>query len=231
MLRHVQCTFPKLSGLFVLVAACSLAACGGSVGSDSVTGTPLSVAPVDAGSEVDLDLEASFETFQDGDFIENDDGTFDSDVASSHRRWRGRRAVCHTVRWGPWKGKKITLWVHKWRLRHHLRHGDTRGRCRKPPPPSATCPCFTTNDINAAANDCSATVESTCSTGDPYFLLLSCNPGGNVPPGVLGIYLSQTANGGECSRDDVNGTVSQAGLTNEEYQACVDNMMASGFCS
>ena len=211
-MRHVQCTFPKLSLLLVVAAACSLAACGGSVG-DSVTGSPVAVAPTDAG----FDLESPVEMFQAGDLVENEDGTF----STSHRQHYGKVLICH-------KGRK-NLWVASRAVRAHQRHGDTRGRCDRPPP-SSVCPCFSDGDINAAASSCSSNVAAQCGMGDPVFLLLSCDPGGNVPPGVLGIYLSQTANGGSCSRDDVNGTVTQNGLTPEEFQACVTVVDSSGFC-
>ena len=73
MLRHVQCTSPNLSWLLVVVAACSLAACGGSIGSDSVTGSPVGVAPADTGSDLDLDLASASEEFEEiGKLIRNE---------------------------------------------------------------------------------------------------------------------------------------------------------------
>lgn len=218
MLRHVQCTSPNLSWLLVVVAACSLAACGGSIGSDSVTGSPVGVAPADTSSDLDLDLASASEEFEEGDLIDNDDGTF----STSHGRHDGKVLVCH-------KGRK-NLWVSKRALPAHEGHGDRRGRCGGPPPPSAACPCFSSGDINSAASTCSSNVAAQCGMGDPAFLLLSCDPGGTVPPGILGIYLSQTAAGGSCSRDDVNGTFTQNGLTDDEFQACVNLIDGSGFC-
>ena len=51
-----------------------------------------------------------------------------------------------------------------------------------------------------------------------------------MPPGVLGVYLTQTADGGYCSRDDVLGSFEQTGLTPAEYQACVNAINSRGFC-
>ena len=217
MLRHVQCTYPNLSWLLVVAAACSLAACGGSVGSDSVTGSPVAVSPTDS-SDLDLELGSAINLFEEGDLVENDDGTF----STSGRGCQGKVLVCH-------KGRK-NIWVSQRGAQAHLRrHGDTLGRCDAPPP-SASCPCFSGGDITSAASACSSNVVAQCGMGDPVFLFLSCDPGGSVPPGVLGIYLSQTANGGTCSRDDVNGTVTQTGLTSEEFQACVTVIDSSGYC-
>ena len=240
MLRHVQCTYPKLSWLFVLVAACSLAACGGSIGGDSVTGSPVSL------SASEPELESTFEQAKGGGKHhrrhhdrddddddgerddDDDDGDSDDDDDDGERDDRGRRhrdrdddddddddkvLVCH-------KGRK-TLRVSQEALRGHLRHGDTLGSCT-----AATCPCFSVNDINAAAQ-CSGNLSSQCSTGDPAFLFLTCDAGST---GVLGIYASATASGGSCSRDDVHGSVSQNGLNNAEYQACVNVIKASGYC-
>lgn len=207
MLRHVQCTYPNLSWLFVLVAACSLAACGGSIGGDSVTGSSVAVSPSDPG--LDLDLESAFEQV-------NEDGTL-----STSGRSHGKVLVCH-------KGRQ-NLWVSEKALGGHLWHGDTRGSCDRPP--SAGCPCFTGSDITTAVSTCSSNVAASCSTGDPYYLLLSCAPGGDVPQGFLGFYLSQESDGGFCSRDDANGGFSRNGLTNAEYQACVNVINRSGYCS
>lgn len=214
MLRHVQCTFPDLSWLLVLVAACSLAACGGSIGGESVTGSSVAVSPSDPG--LDLDLEFAFEQVEEGDLFENEDGTL-----STAGRSDDKVLVCH-------KGRQ-NLWVSEKALRGHLWHGDTSGSCDGPP--SARCPCFTGSDITSAVSTCSSNVEASCSTGDPYYLLLSCAPGGDVPQSVLGFYLSQESDGGFCSRDDVNGRFSRNGLTNAEYQACVNVINRSGYCS
>ncbi len=210
MLRHVQCTYPNLSWLLVVAAACSLAACGGSIGGDSVTGSPVVAAPSD------LDLESAVDQIQWGDLFEGEDGT----ITSSGRR-HGKVFVCH-------KGRK-TLWVSRRALRGHTRHGDTRGRCSRPPP--APCPCFSGDDINAAALSCTSTVTPQCGMGDPYSLALICSDsGGSVPPIVLGVY--QTVSGGSCSRQDVDGTVTtQNGLTDAEYQGCVNVINSSGYCS
>jgi hypothetical protein len=109
----------------------------------------------------------------------------------------------------------------------HLRHGDSLGSCSAP----IGCPCFSSDDIQAAASQCSTTVVPTCSVGDPYYLFLGCATGGNVPPSVLGVYLTQTSDGGYCERYEPSfGTFSQTGLTSAEYQACVDEINASGYC-
>ena len=211
MLRHVQCTYPNLSWLLVVAAACSLAACGGSTGG-SVTGSPVVATPLDLG----LDLESAVDLVQWGDLFENEDGT----ITSSGNR-QDKVLVCH-------KGRK-TLWVSQRSLQGHTGHGDVRGRCDNTP--SAKCPCFSKRDIQSAASSCTSNVAAQCGTSDPYFLLLSCDPGGNVPPGFLGIYLSQTADGGSCSRDDVNGTVTHTGLNDAEYQGCVQVINRSRYCS
>ena len=67
--------------------------------------------------------------------------------------------------------------------------------------------------------------------GDPYSLALICSDaGGSVPPIVLGVY--QTASGGSCSLQGVDGKVTtQNGLTDDEYQACVNVVNSSGYCS
>ena len=212
MLRHVQCTYPNLSWLLVVAAACSLAACGGSIGGDTVTGSPVAATPLD----LDLDLESAVELVQWGDLFESEDGT----ITSSGNR-HDKVLVCHKER--------KTLWVSRRALRGHTRHGDTRGRCDSPP--SAPCPCFSGDDINTAVSSCSSTVTPQCGMGDPYSLTLICSDsGGSVPPIVLGIY--QTASGGSCSRQDVDGTITtENGLTDAEYQGCVNVINSSGFCS
>ena len=211
MLRRVQCTYPNLSWLLVVAAACSLAACGGSFGGDSVTGSPVVAAP----SDLDLDLESAVELVQWGDLFENEDGTI-----TTSGRSHGKVLVCH-------KGRK-TLWVSQSALPAHTRHGDTRGRCNRPP--TATCPCFSGNDITTAAQ-CASTLTPVCNMGDPYSLALVCSDsGGSVPPVVLGVF--QTASGGSCSLQDANGMITtQNGITDDEYQACVNVINQSGYCS
>jgi hypothetical protein len=212
MLRHVQCTYPNLSWLLVVAAACSLAACGGSIGGDSVTGSPVAATPLD----LDVDLELAVELVQWGDLFENEDGTI---TTSGHHH--GKALVCH-------EGRK-TLWVSQRALPGHTRHGDARGRCDNPP--SAPCPCFSGDDVDAVALSCTSTVTPECGMGDPYSLALICSDaGGSVPPIVLGVY--QTASGGSCDRRDLDGTVfTQSGLTDAEYQGCVNVINSSGYCS
>ncbi len=212
MLRHVRCTYPNLSWLFVLVAACSLAACGGSIGGDSVTGSPVSL------SASEPELESTFEQAKGGGKHHRKGHDRDDDDKKGDRDDDDDKVlVCH-------KGRK-NLWVSRRAVRGHERHGDTLGRCRDSAP-SARCPCFSRNNISAAAQ-CAGTLSSQCSTGDPAFLFLTCDAGST---GVLGIYASATASGGSCSRDDVHGSVSQNGLTNAEYQACVNVINSSGYC-
>jgi hypothetical protein len=219
MLRRVQCTFPRTNWLVVVPAAIALASCGGSIGGDSVTGVSVD----------EIAAEAALAESLDADDPADEDGTLSADhrkkkKAKEKKKNKNKVLLCH-------KGRD--KWVHKRAVKAHLRHGDTLGACgiAPPPPPPATCPCFSVGDIQAAAGTCGTSVAATCSTGDPYYLVMSCDPGGSVPPGVLGIYLTQTPNGGMCSRDDVFGSVSQDGLSDAEYQACVNAINGSGYCS
>jgi hypothetical protein len=184
MVRRVQCTFPKYSSLAVIAAAIALASCGGSIGGESVTGSPV--------------IESALPALDEGTV-----GEFGK---------KSKVLICHKG-----KDKKVPQSA----VNGHLGHGDTLGSCS-----AATCPCFSVNDINAAA-PCAGNLSSQCSTGDPAFLFLTCDAGST---GVLGIYASATPSGGSCSRDDVHGSVSQNGLTNAEYQACVNVIKASGYC-
>jgi hypothetical protein len=214
----------------VVPAAIALASCGGSIGGDSVTGVSVDDVAAEAAAvtstppevfpdELDLDVEGEilptdmeWDPVLDADYPPNEDGTLSE--AGRKRKIK----VCH-------KGR--TKWVSRCALKAHLRHGDTRGKCKRP---AASCPCFSAGDIQAAAGACDTAVSATCSTGDPYYLALSCDPGGSQPPGILGIYLSRTADGGYCSRDDIFGSVSQSGLSDAEFQACVNAINGSGFC-
>jgi len=161
----------------------------------------------------------------DGDLVSSPTATVVADEtasvdvlsASAKKPKKDKSVVCHT---------ESDLEVSPGAVSGHLVHGDSLGSCSAP----ETCPCFGAADIQAAAAECTATVTSTCSAGDPYYLFLSCAPGGSVPPGFLGLYLSQTAENGYCQRFDVLGTFEQTGLTAGEYQACRDAIDASGFC-
>jgi hypothetical protein len=146
----------------------------------------------------------------DGDCKRGDDG----DGSQGH----DTVLICH-------EGQEKSVgerWVEHW-----LRLGATLGEC----PAAVSCPCFSVDDILAAASQCSTTVTPTCSIGNPYYLFLGCEAGGSVPPSVLGVYLSQVSDGGYCERNDVFGSFSQTGLTPAEYQACIDEINASGYCS
>ena len=201
-MRHVQCTYPNLSWLFVLVAACSLAACGGSIGGDSVTGSPVSL------SASEPELESTFEQAKGGGKHhrrhhdrddDDDDGERDDDDDDGER--------------DDDDGERDD--------------DDDDGENE-----DARCPCFSGADITAAAWTCSSTnLRSSCNIGEGQaFLLLSCVRVDPVPPSELGIYVSQTAGVGSCSREDVTGTVTQIGLGAAEYQACVDTLVLSRYC-
>lgn len=226
MLWRVQCTSPKINWLFVVPAALAVASCGGSTGGDSVTGVPvddvvaLSSAPLETivdeadgygeGEILPSDLE--WDPVLDAAFPPNPDGTI---TESCRKR---KVTLCH-------KGKR-TIRVSRRSVKKHLRHGDTRGKCKGA---GARCPCFSSSDIQAAASACQTSLTASCSTGDPYLLRMSCDPGGAVPPD-LSFYISSSG-GASCSRTDVFGSVSQEGLSQAEYQACVNVINGSGYCS
>ena len=99
---------------------------------------------------------------------------------------------------------------------------DVTGLTPEPPPP---CPCFSQADIDAALSVCSSTVTQTCvDTADPYYLFYGCDPGGSVPPGVLGVYLVRDQQD-QCSRSDVYGKVPRNGryvaISQAEVDACI----------
>jgi hypothetical protein len=146
-----------------------------------------------------------------------DDGTLTESGKNKNKNknknGKSKVLLCH-------KGRD--LWVSSSAVAGHLRHGDTLGSCSAPD----TCPCFSALDIQAAASECSTTVTSTCSADDPYYLFLSCDP---APP-ELGVYLSQSSGEAYCERTDVLGSFTQSGLTDAEYQACVDAINDSGYC-
>ena len=227
MLWRGPYTKERHSWLVVLPLALLLAACGGTLG-DSVTGTSIDesigdpVAAPPLSLEVpDFDLEGpteselpasdfAWDSVIDAGYEANADGT----MSESCRRRKVK--ICY-------KGK--TRKVKRWKAKWYLRRGATLGKCQ----PSVTCPCFSRSDIDAAAASCASPVGE-CTTGDPYSLLLTCVPGGGAPPGFLGFYLSQTADGGYCQRLDGSGTFEQQGLTQDEYMACVSAINASGYC-
>jgi hypothetical protein len=213
----------------VVPAALAVASCGGSTGGDSVTGVSideaaeaavLSSAPLEAiveeadgyGEGDILPSDLDWDPMLDADFSPNPDGTM---TESCRKR---KVTICH-------KGRR-TIKVSRRALKKHLRHGDTKGEC---PAPGASCPCFSLGDIEDAAGACNTSLTTACDTGDPYTLLLSCDTGPTFPPD-RSFYISNSG-GASCSRTDVFGTVSQDGLSQAEYQACVDVINSSGYCS
>jgi hypothetical protein len=63
--------------------------------------------------------------------------------------------------------------------------------------------------------------------GEPYYLFLQCDPGGNQAPWLLGFFVSRESDG-YCQRDDVlAGPFDQA---NVDHAACVAAVNASGYC-
>jgi hypothetical protein len=200
MLRRVQCTYRRVSWLAVVPVAVLLMSCGGSPLGESVTG-PTVVA------EAVPDATAAAEVGL---------------VTEAGKRAKQAKKVEKVLLCHKGRDKEVPPSA----VGGHLRHGDSLGSCSAP----IACPCFSADDIQAASSQCSTTVTQTCSVGNPYYLFLGCEAGGSVPPTVLGVYLTQTSDGGYCERNDVFGSFSQTGLTIAEYQACVDEIGASGFC-
>ena len=206
MLRRVQCTFPRASWLAVVPIAIALVSCGG----DSLTG-PSAVDPVVDSAVAAPPLKV----------VTVDSGTADDDTlgeAVSLCR-KSKVLICHRGR---------DKWVSRSAVRGHLRHGDTLGACAA----AVSCPCYSAEDIQSTAQECTGTVNPTCSaSGDQVSLLLACDPGGTVPPGILGIYLTRTSDGGYCSRNDVSGSFTESPLSAEQYAACETAITSSGYCS
>ena len=205
MLRRVQCTFPKAAWLAVVPVALVLVSCGG----ESLTG-PSAVEPVAEAPEAPPPLRVA----------DVESGSPDDGVGEAVSLCRKRKVlICH-------KGRN--KWVGRRAVRGHLRHGDTLGRCSR----AGKCPCFSRRDIRRAAQQCTGTVNPTCSSsGDQVALLLACDPGGNVPPGILGLYLTRTSDGGYCSKDDASGSFTESPLSPQQYQACERAITSSGYCS
>lgn len=106
----------------------------------------------------------------------------------------------------------------------HLGHGDTEGSCQ----PSVSCPCFSTENIDALPLSCPDPLNVlACSVPDPAILVLTCGTLGNEAGFVAGQYIAQN---GSCTRTDVNseGPISVGDLTAEEQAACA---AAIGTCS
>jgi hypothetical protein len=205
MLRRVQCTFLKASWLAVVPLALVLVSCGG----EGLTG-PSAVEPVAESSEAPPPLKV----------VDVESGSADDGIGEAVSLCRKNRVrICYKGR-NKWVRKR---WVKAWQ-----RAGATLGRCSR----ANRCPCFSTRDIRTAARQCTGTVNPTCSaSGDQVALLLACDPGGTVPPGILGLYLTRTADGGYCSRDDASGSFTESPLSTRQYEACARAINNSGYCS
>lgn len=101
-----------------------------------------------------------------------------------------------------------------------------------PVPPPATCPCYTDAAyILSVGATCAGTVNPTCIVppANPAYLRLDCDPGGVVPPGIIGIYaLYDSTN--RCTKDDINESgVDISGLTADQKTACA-NALTGSYC-
>jgi len=131
--------------------------------------------------------------------LASDDG---GTVAESGKK--SKVPICH-------KGKDKM--IPQGALNSHLGHGDTPRPC---------CPCFSTPIIGAAVASCSTPADQCGTNSATTFLLVSCATQSDELGSLLGVY--ETAIEGTCSRssDGVNGSFEADGLTNAEYQACLD---------
>ncbi len=207
MLRHVQCTFPRASWLAVVPVAIALVSCGG----DSLTG-PSAVEPVAESAVASPALKV---VAVDSDSLAPDDDVLGEAVSLCKKK---KVLLCH-------RGQD--KWVSKSAVKGHLRHGDTLGPCAA----AASCPCYSTSDITSAAGQCTGTVNPTCDVSSGQVsLLLACDPGGTVPPGIVGIYLTKTADGGYCSKSDASGSFDESPLSDAQYDACATAITTSGYC-
>jgi hypothetical protein len=241
MLRRVQCRNQILFLGAAVVVVLAAASCGGGFENDSVTGVsvmPEASTPPEASGPVTFTTQGRGEGHRHGG--DHKDGEHDRTGGERDRRRGDDRGGADCQRGGGNDGggsrgqDRVLIchdgrekWVDEGRVERWLRLGATLGGC----PAAVSCPCFSVDDIEAAASQCSTTVTPTCSVGNPYYLFLGCEAGGSVPPSVLGVYLTQVSDGGYCERNDVFGSFSQTGLTPAEYQACVDEIGASGYCS
>jgi hypothetical protein len=191
----------------VVPVVLALVSCGG----DSLTG-PSAVEPVAESAVASPPLKVA--TVDSGSPTPADEAL--GEAVSLVKK--SRVLVCH-------KGRD--KWVEKRSVEGHLRHGDTLGTCAA----AASCPCYSKADITSAAGQCTGTVNPTCDTSSTQVeLRLACDPGGTVPPGILGIYLTKTADGGYCSRSDLSG-FNESPLSDEQYDACAKAITSSGYCS
>ena len=103
----------------------------------------------------------------------------------------------------------------------HLSHGDKVGSC--------PCPCFSAADISTTARSCTGELTPVCTIGASSSLTLLCDFG---PSGVIGVYLSQTAKRGSCSRTERDPFIDlkASQVTAAEHKACVDALVLSGYC-
>jgi len=153
-----------LSPVGLIAAALLLSSCGGSMG-DSVTGP----SPIDMPGD-SSGLRAANVQLDDLDLGELGADEVDwsaDDPEGLSASCRGKVLLCH-------KGRR-SLWVPRWAVRGHQRHGDQLGKCDAPPP-QATCPCFSRSDIESAAAGCSNLNASCPAT---FSLGLFCSPGGS----------------------------------------------------
>ena len=102
----------------------------------------------------------------------------------------------------------------------HLKHGDALGSCL------LACPCFTTADITAVADNCTTLFSGCRSTADLFYLLLTCQQG-NGPVSPVGLFLTGTTDS-KCSRSFTPQEVEQTGLSDAELAACRD--VVTPFC-
>jgi len=139
--------------------------------------------------------------------------------------------VCHYA-----DGKYNLLQVSRWAAIAHLAH---HRRDRKPyangscttPPPVATCPCFSAEDLAGLQGQCPAGLTLAVSCPVQYSVQAFCSAGGGAPRGNLG-YFEAKVGAGYCqttSTDPVSGdTVTvQKPVTNAEYGACKTALVGS----
>ena len=117
--------------------------------------------------------------------------------------------VCH---------KGVTKMVPQGAVEDHLGHDDTRGAC---------CPCFSANEINAAAMACGGEVLlPICMVGASASLVLIC---ASSEARVLGDYRSSSA-GGICSQRDMEGNLTSAEVSADQHLGCVNEMESTPYC-
>jgi len=154
-----------LTPLAAVLAALLLSSCGGSMG-DSVTGPSPIDMPGDSSELRVADVQLDDLDLAGLDLGEGEVEWSADDPDGLSASCRGKVLICHK--------HKRSLWVPRWALRGHQRHGDSLGQCGAPP--AATCPCFSRADIEAAASGC-GNLNASCPA--TYSLGLFCAPGGS----------------------------------------------------